>query len=63
MIDARWFPRVAMTALLAVTASNASAGAQRTFVSVSGSDGGSCSVTQPCRTFATAIANANAGGE
>jgi hypothetical protein len=52
-----------MTALLAVTASNASAGAQRTFVSVSGSDGGSCSVTQPCRTFATAIANANAGGE
>jgi hypothetical protein len=65
MIDASGYARVAIAALLAAAVfdASASAGAQRTFVSVSGSDAGSCSVTQPCRTFAAAISNANAGGE
>jgi hypothetical protein len=36
---------------------------QRTFVSASGSDAQPCSVTLPCRSFAAAIAQTNAGGE
>lgn len=37
--------------------------AQRTFVSVTGSDSQPCSVSLPCRSFAAAIAQTNAGGE
>src|SRR5215472_15085253 len=36
---------------------------QRTFVSVSGSDGNTCTRTAPCRTLAQAISQTNAGGE
>src|SRR6188768_3004004 len=36
---------------------------QRTFVSTAGDDTNPCSATQPCRSFATAIANTTAGGE
>jgi len=37
--------------------------AQRTFVSVKGSDANSCSVTLPCRTFGAAISQTAVGGE
>jgi hypothetical protein len=37
--------------------------AQRTFVASSGADGNPCSITQPCRSFATAIAATSANGE
>src|SRR5512143_3979157 len=37
--------------------------AQRTFVASYGSDANPCSVTQPCRGFAAAILQADAGGE
>lgn len=37
--------------------------AQRTFVSVDGSDSQPCSVAWPCRSFAAAIAQTNPGGE
>jgi len=36
---------------------------QRTFVSTSGSDASPCTRAEPCRGFATAIANTTAGGE
>ena len=39
------------------------ASAQRTFVSVAGADGQPCSIALPCRSFAAAIAQTNAGGE
>jgi hypothetical protein len=35
----------------------------RTFVSVAGSDGNPCSITQPCRHFSAAVAVTAAGGE
>ncbi len=41
----------------------ASATAQRTFVASSGDDGSTCSRASPCRSFATAILQTNAGGE
>jgi hypothetical protein len=37
--------------------------AQRTFVASYGSDANPCSIGQPCRTFAAAIAQASAGGD
>lgn len=37
--------------------------AQRTFVSTGGSDGNPCSLAQPCRSFASAIAQTDPGGE
>lgn len=36
---------------------------QRTFVGPSGSDANPCSLTQPCRSFAAAVANTSASGE
>jgi hypothetical protein len=53
----------AIATLLFCVASDACAAAQRTFVASSGSDSHPCSLTQPCRSFATAIAQTNAGGE
>jgi hypothetical protein len=44
-------------------ASSALATAQRTFVSASANDSNPCSLTQPCRSFAAAIAHTNPGGE
>jgi Right handed beta helix region len=56
-----------LTASIAVTAFALSAAsgfaAPRTFVASNGNDSHSCSVTQPCRTIAAAIALADAGGE
>ncbi len=50
--------------LLAAAISNdADAFAQRTFVASSGADTNSCAITQPCRSFASAIALTAAGGE
>ena len=50
--------------LLVLCTSNAAlALAQRTFVASNGSDTWSCSRAQPCRSFATAIANTAAKGE
>ena len=37
--------------------------AQRTFVATTGSDAHACSLTQPCRSFATALIHTDAGGE
>ena len=42
---------------------DARAAVQRTFVSTSGSDAASCSLTAPCRGFAAAIAQTSSGGE
>jgi hypothetical protein len=44
-------------------ASGRATGATRTWVSNTGSDANPCSVTQPCLTFAGAIANTASGGE
>jgi len=50
--------------LLAAAISNdADALAQRTFVASSGADTNSCAITQPCRSFASAIALTAGGGE
>lgn len=49
-----------------VTASvalSAGAAGQRSFVASNGSDAGTCTLAQPCRSFATAVANTNADGE
>ena len=51
----------AFTAIL--LSSTAYATAQRTFVASTGNDAWPCSVTQPCRQFAAAVAQTNAGGE
>ena len=54
--------RFVLPALLSLLAAPALA-AQRTFVSVNGSDTNSCAVTSPCRGFAAAIALTDPGGE
>src|SRR5687768_18418355 len=46
-----------------VLVGDASALVQRTFVSGLGSDANPCTRTEPCRTFAAAIAQTQAGGE
>src|SRR5690349_4044942 len=51
----------ALVAMLA--AGGAYAQANRTFVSGSGSDANPCSLGAPCRSFAQAITQTNAGGE
>jgi hypothetical protein len=51
-----------VAALLAVSLP-AFAAAQRTFVSSNGKDTDPCSISAPCRSFAAAIAQTNAGGE
>lgn len=48
---------------LILCATQASAQATRTWVSGVGNDANPCSQTEPCRTFAGAIANTEAGGE
>ncbi|MGH6837251.1 MAG: hypothetical protein ACREDT_00315 [Methylocella sp.] len=52
-------------ALLAcgLSAAPAEAGPNRTFVSGTGTDSGTCTRTAPCRTFAFALTQTNAGGE
>lgn len=50
-------------AALCVGSLPAFATAQRTFVASSGNDAAACSITAPCRSFAAAIAQTNAGGE
>jgi hypothetical protein len=52
-------------ALLAcgLSAAPAQAGANRTWVSGTGTDSGTCALTAPCKTFAFAITVTNAGGE
>jgi len=42
---------------------DAAATAQRTFVASTGNDAAPCSLAQPCRGFARAITQTNAGGE
>jgi len=57
---------VAVAAVLLVLLAPAAAlaaMAQRTFVGSNGSDAHPCSLSQPCRSFATAIANTSSGGE
>jgi hypothetical protein len=48
---------------LLVFAREASAAAQRTFVASTGNDANPCTLAQPCRSFATAIAQTLDGGE
>ena len=56
--------RKVMVALLSIgITGSAFATAQRTFVSASANDSNPCSLTQPCRSFAAAIAHTNPGGE
>jgi hypothetical protein len=50
-------------ALALIGASTCALGAQRTFVSPDGSDSNPCSVTLPCRGFATAMAATSPNGE
>src|SRR5262249_30208553 len=50
-------------AVLLTIAGPAQAQANRTFVSGQGSDSNPCSLAAPCRSFAGAIAQTNAGGE
>jgi hypothetical protein len=54
---------VLATALSALVSVDAFAQANRTFVSGSGSDSYPCTLSQPCRSFAQAITQTNAGGE
>jgi hypothetical protein len=54
---------VLATALSALVSAGASATANRTFVSGQGSDSNPCSLGAPCRSFAEAITQTNAGGE
>jgi hypothetical protein len=49
--------------IVLASACPAFATAQRTFVSASANDSNPCSLTQPCRSFAAAIAHTNPGGE
>jgi hypothetical protein len=49
--------------LVLFTATAAHAATQRTFVASNGSDAYPCSLAQPCRSFATAIAKTDASGE
>lgn len=52
-----------VAAMLLLVATSPAGAAQRTFVASYGIDTNPCSVTQPCRTFAAAIAVTSAGGE
>ena len=52
-----------IAAALAVIGTSAFAGLQRTFVASTGADANPCSIAQPCRGFARAITQTNAGGE
>jgi len=54
---------IAIGSMLLAVGFDAWAGAQRTFVAASGSDAFPCSLSQPCRSFAAAIANTNGNGE
>ena len=54
---------VACAVVVAAVPVHASAAAQRTFVASTGDDGNACSRAAPCRSFATAILQTNAGGE
>lgn len=49
--------------LLSLTSAVAWATVQRTFVASYGNDSNACSLTLPCRGFAAAVAQTNAGGE
>ena len=53
----------ASVAALLTAAGPAQSQANRTFVSGSGSDSNPCSLAAPCRSFAGAITQTNAGGE
>lgn len=61
----RRFPRLVLAALalFPLATPEARAAAQRTFVASSGNDAAPCSITLPCRSFAAALAQTNAGGE
>jgi hypothetical protein len=54
---------VAVIAAACLGAATAHASSLRTWVSNAGSDSNPCSVTQPCLTFAGALANTSSGGE
>jgi Right handed beta helix region len=54
---------LAVIAATAIGAATAHATSARTWVSNAGSDSNPCSVTQPCLTFAGALANTSSGGE
>ncbi|MEO8676726.1 MAG: hypothetical protein ABI569_14205, partial [Casimicrobiaceae bacterium] len=49
--------------VLGVVGAGLAHAAQRTFVASYGQDSSPCSVTQPCRGFAAALLNTDAGGE
>jgi len=53
----------AIAAIAGIVAPDALALAQRSFVRSDGLDANACSILQPCRSFAAALAKTNAGGE
>ena len=55
--------RILVAAVAFAVAGPALSTTQRTFVSASANDSNPCSLTQPCRSFAAAIAHTNPGGE
>ncbi len=55
--------RAFVALVLGIVATGAAHAAQRTFVSGSGSDANACTLTAPCRGFARAMSQTNAGGE
>jgi hypothetical protein len=57
------FSVVGAAAICLLSISPARAQLNRTWVSPSGNDSSSCTVTQPCRTFAGALPKTNPGGE
>ena len=60
----RTFAVPAMTlALCGLATADAMAAGQRSFVASNGNDGNPCTLQLPCRSFAPAIAQTNAGGE
>lgn len=54
---------VVLMCALTITCAAHAAGAERTFVSATGSDDDRCGITSPCRTFAVALTRTLSGGE
>lgn len=54
---------VPSNAVLTITDNDTAGTAQRTFISITGSDANSCTATAPCRTFVAALLRTREGGE
>ena len=63
MTTKNWIASAGVLIAAGLTPLLSHAGLQRTFVSAKGSDSNACSLPLPCRTFAVALTQTNAGGE